>query len=608
MKINFKNFPIWRKFAFRIKPPIFPLKIKGEKEEVIGFSEIGIKKILLVFLSGLLICFSFPKWNFWFLAWMALVPMFLSVEKLGFWKSFFLGWFTGWAAFCGILYWIVPTFRAAGVHTIIGILSVALLSAYLGIYFGLFAAISEKFFKSFSKSIYILLCAALWVFLEYLRAHLFTGFPWGLLGYSQWKVLPVIQISEWTGVYGVSFLIVLINAFLVLVLNALVKKSFSIDVFRIGAFSVLLFLASILFGYYRLTNDLSRLPAGRLPLTTLSVAVLQGNIDQYKKWSSEYVKEILDTYEKLSGKVIHVDSTFRNFNLIPSPLRGEGEDEGENVGKITSPHLNPLPQGERKVGMMKSAPNLKSGSIDLIVWPETSVPGWVPQEEWLMKWIEKNVKQTGCYNLIGAVTRVENESCNSAFIFDSNGEIIGRYDKIHLVPFGEYVPFQTLMGRWIDVLNQLGGFDSGGNLKILDIPKAKLGVSICYEAIFPGLIRRQVAKGAEILVNITNDGWYLDTAAPEQHFTMNIFRAVENRRYLIRAANTGISGIIKPDGSLQEISKLNQETILSGTVIPNKEKTFYTRFGDLFAWLCFAMSAMGILFRKQGKEKVYENL
>lgn len=545
----------------------------------------------LAFFSGILICLSFPKWNLWFLAWVALIPLFYAIENLSFKKSFFLGWLTGTTAFCGILYWIVPTFQAAGVHIFVGVLSTFLLASYVGLYLGLFAGISQKFSRKFPFPFYLISSCALWVALEYARSHLFTGFPWGLLGYSQWKVPFLIQISEWTAVYGVSAIIIFFNLWMG---TTLPKWS------RIHFYSFLVYFIFLVVNLI-LLMDSKKFKSYRNE--RLSVAVLQGNIDQYKKWDSAFVKEILQTYRHLSEKACR--------QTTQSPNR-----------------------------LIAQAPSL-------IVWPETALPGWLlpagtallPQEKWLAEWTEETVKKTGTCNLIGAVTRENGKNYNSAFLFDAGGKNRERYDKIHLVPFGEFVPFQSYLGRWIGVLNELGGFYPGKNQKIVEIPikppsppatipsgrqpspsrgeevkvrvingmteelSTKLGVSICYEAIFPELIRKQVFAGAEILVNMTNDGWYLDTAAPEQHFSMNVFRAVENRRYLVRAANTGISGVILPDGSLPRVSKLNEKIVISSTVEPSQKKTFYTLYGNLFAWLCCGISLVGILFSLRSSEK-----
>ena len=479
-------------------------------------------KISLSLISGVLIFLSFPKWNLGFLGWIALVPIFYATQKCTNFKQIFKYCFlTGLTAFAGILYWIIPTFQAAEVSIFIGLLCLISLSSYIALYYAFFGLFYFYIQKKFSKN-HILISAAFWVALEFLRNYLFTGFSWGLLGYSQWKYPMLIQMAQWTGIYGVSGMLILSN----LILVEIIKTK------KIQKRSTLILFIAIIASFYLYQKPL-------VVENKISIAILQGNIDQYKKWSEEYVQEILNSYADLNKKI----SAEKNF---------------------THPHL--------------------------VIWPETAVPGWIPQDKNLMRWIQTTLHQTQTYHLIGAATQAESKNYNSAFLFDSFGKISGRYDKIHLVPFGEFVPFKNLLEQWIPVLNQLGGFDSGNGLEPLNINPSsiniKIGINICYEAIFPERIRLQVKNGADFLVNMTNDGWYLDTAAPEQHFAMNVFRAVENRRSLARAANTGISAIIAPNGQIQNRTKLNEKNLLQAEIIICKNKTFYTQFGDIFAWSC----------------------
>jgi len=453
-----------------------------------------------------------------------------------------MGFLTGWIAFCGILYWIVPTFKAAGVSLFIGVCSTALLSGYIALYFGIFAGLKEKFLNWGPGILKIALCGALWGSLEYIRNGLFGGFPWGLVGYSQWKVVPVIQFSEITGVYGVSVLILMVN----LMIYRVIRER------NIKIVSLLLCLFPLGMNFFLLSR------AKRISLEDpIPVTLLQGNVDQYKKWSQDFVSEILLTYDTLLKK---------------------GNRERE------------VPSDENR----------------LIVWPETSVPGWVPNEQWLVEWIQEKISQYPATHLIGAVSKIDDKNFNSAFLFSENGKVLGRYDKMHLVPFGEFVPIKSLLGKWIPVLNDLGGFDSGEKSRLLQLPKASVGVSICYEAIFSNLIRKQVKQGAELLINMTNDGWYLDTAAPEQHFSMNVFRAVENRRNFIRAANTGISGFISPIGKLLKLTRLNEEAVLNASVNPIQKMTFYSLYGDVFAWLCCLLTFAGSLGPLLKKRKLLQ--
>ena len=483
-------------------------------------------KAFLAAAGGGLYFLAFPKWNLGVLAWAALVPLLFALKESGGKRAFGLGFLSGWAAFCGILYWIVPTFRAAGVSLWVGVISVSLLSAYVALFWGAFAWI-------FSRLVIfrVIFGASAWVALEWLRNYLFTGFPWGSLAYTQWQALPLIQLSEFTGSYGVSFLVCAVNISLFEIFSE--RKVRRADAVALCLFFFLNFLA------FKMERG-REVPGEK----GLRVAILQGNIDQYRKWSAESAGEILRSYEGLA--------------------------------------LSP-----------------ESKSSGLILWPETALPGWYPGDEKISAWLGNLVRKTGTHHLAGAVTRNDGKALNSAFLLSPDGAPLSRYDKMHLVPFGEFVPMQSLLGRWIPVLNELGGFDGGAGPHPLDLNGVPLGVGICYESIFPENPRAQTRRGAQILVNLTNDGWYLDTAAPEQHFAMNIFRAVENRRYLVRAANTGISGIIEPSGRVSAKTRLGERGVLSGEVRPRRDLTLFTRRGDWFPLLCTIFASLGLMIKRK---------
>lgn len=494
---------------------------------------INAARLMLAAATAALLIAAFPKFNASGLAWVALAPLIWGSVELNPKRAFALSWLSGTLAFCGILYWILPTFDAARVSRAIGALSLVLLSGYIGLYFGVFGAgLSWLGGHALGTARGTAAAAGLWVALEWTRGHFLTGFPWGLLGYTQWQNPLLIQSAQWTSVYGTSFAIAASGLAIAAMLRA--RR------WLWGPALVALALpaSSMLLSATQRSGEASREP--------VRVALLQGNIDQYKKWDSEYEREILESYGGLVRDLAHSE---------PKPA--------------------------------------------LVIWPETSIPGWLPQEEWLLRWTSEQARASGAHHLVGSVTKDGAKSHNSAFLFAPDGNIVGRYDKIHLVPFGEFVPAQSVLGRWIGVLNELGGFHAGRQFDPLAVPGAKLGIGICYESIFPELMRRQAKNGAEILVNITNDGWYLDTAAPEQHFAMNVFRAVENRRPLARAANTGISGIIAPDGTILKETPLNIRTKLEHAVTPADGLTFYTRFGDLFAAACAAGALLAAVLRRR---------
>ena len=544
------------------------------------------RKIALCILSAIFLILSFPKTSLWPLAWISLVPLFFAVQNEKPLKSFLYGIITGLAAYCGILYWLVPTFSAAGEPKIIGIAVLILLSFYLAIYYGLFCLFirfAHPRLKSGATIRYSLLAAFLWVSLESIRTHLFTGFPWAVLGYSQWNNLPIIQISEFAGVYGVSFLIILVN---LTISNAIkndtkchpeteakglkskdrILRFAQNDNIKNCGFTLLLISVSLIFGFYKLKN------IGTSEHRNIkTVSILQGNIDQYKKWNEKYEQEIVDTYSELVSTFYRLPST-----LYPA----------------------------------------------LIVWPESSVPGFLKSDKKLYGWISDIAKKTGMQHLVASndykqvcyhrslgnsnkfdFTRSldykNGKFYNSAFLVSSDGKITDEYSKVHLVPFGEYILLRNFLSKFIKVVNEIGEFSSGEKHNVINSTAGKLGLNICFEAIFPNEVRKSVKNGAEVIINLTNDAWYLKTSAPYQHFTMNVFRAVENRRFVVRAANTGVSGFIDPSGRVKSKTEIFITTTLTDDIQPLNYLTFYTKFGDIFAYLCIIISIILLTFRKK---------
>lgn len=276
---------------------------------------------------------------------------------------------------------------------------------------------------------------------------------------------------------------------------------------------------------------------------TIKVSVLQPNIDQYKKWTLQYESEIEKNLENL---------------------------------------------------LTEAAPK----SPDLVVYPEAALPGYREEPKWL-EFIDRSGKIVKAHQLIGAVSSRNNKKYISAFLFDKEGKFIGVYDKEHLVPFGEYMPFGFL-SKYVPVLGKLGGFDAGSNRQDnISFNDINLAVGICYETIFGKMWRKKVRNSANILVNITNDGWYLNTAGPYQHFVPAVFRAVENDRPVIRAANTGISAYIDGTGKIIKKTELGERTVLTVDAKFKKRPltTFYTRFGDVFASLCMVLFLFLLLKR-----------
>jgi apolipoprotein N-acyltransferase len=506
------------------------------------------KDILLSFLSGILLILSFPSFDLEFLAWIALVPLLYAIEGKGSYQSFKLGFLAGVISFLGILYWIIVAVHTYGnVPLILSGLILLLLVAYLSLFIGAFTFLT-RFIQIRLGLQTFLFTPILWVALEYLRSFFLTGFPWANLGYSQYLNLPFIQIADITGAYGLSFIILLVNSTFFWVLHQWLRRTFPLKEVII---TVIILLVFLIYGYL----EMGRVDRQMVQNPTLNVGLAQGNIDQSIKWDESFEKETLKIYEKLSFRV-------------------------------------------------------SEGKLDLIIWPETATPFFFQDAKEYQPFIMDIPKKADAFLLFGTPSyRIEKGKVNhynSAYLVSPLGELIGKYDKIHLVPFGEYIPLQNLLFFIGSLGEGIGDFKSGKQIFNFSLPQGKFGVLICFEIIFPDLCRRFVKRGANFLVTITNDAWFGRTSAPYQHFSIATFRAVENRVFIARAANTGITGFIDPKGKIIKQGGIFTEEAMNGMIRLSNRKTFYTLYGDIFAWGCSAFSILLLvysLFPKPEKRK-----
>ena len=494
--------------------------------------------------SGILLAVAFPTLDLHLLAWIALLPLFFALRGQSVKNGFWLGGTAGIVYFAGTVHWVTNSVHFyGGIPIVPASLITLLLCAYLALYPAVFGAAAVHIRKN-HPSLFFVAAPALWTTLELARTYVFSGFPWSLLGYSQYLALPVIQIADITGVYGVSFLIVLINAALAeFIMN---RKSY------FGLLAALVTLMLVLgYGFVEL-----RTPEQR---SGMKVSVVQGNIEQDKKWDTAYQAETLAVYLRLTREA-----------LTEQP--------------------------------------------DLVIWPETAVPfyfsGVAPTDQAMTADLIAFVKQNRVPLLFGSPTYEVKPNRqiigrNSAFLISADGLVAATYHKIHLVPFGEYVPLKNVLFFVEKMVQAIGDFQAGDEYTVMTVPVhgngahagAKLGTVICYEIIFPDLVRRFVDNGANVITTVTNDAWFGRTAAPYQHFSMAVFRAVENRVPVARAANTGISGFIDAQGHILAASGIFTRTHLTHTIIPGTEKTFYTRYGDVFSYLCVLASIGLIIIR-----------
>jgi len=491
--------------------------------------------MFLAILSGILLILIFPNANLEFLAWFALVPLFLSIRNKGLKSAFGLGLLTGLISFLGIVYWI---------KILSPLIALLVLAFYLALYIAFFCFLLTVINRKLKSDIWYLISAPiLWVSVEYLRSSFPSGFPWALLGHSQYLNTPLIQISEFTGVYGVSFLIVLVN---VTIAHLITDHRSPITVLRkILPVVIVVVIVGVCFVYGKLILRNAHL----IPRNSeLKVGIVQGNVDLEEKWRGFHEK-VLDIHIRLTEEV--------------------AKEEPE-----------------------------------LIVWSETATASCLKHDGEDLIRLSNLAKRLKTHLLIGSLDLApEDNYYNSAFLISPQGNITYQYNKIHLVPFGEVIPLRRQIPFLARLVERMGGggFSPGEKLTIFNLNGERFGVLICYEGVFDNLVRKFVKNGADFIINITNDAWYERTSAPYQHFSSSIFRAIENRVPVVRAANTGVSGFIDSQGRIKKDLDIFIEGTLVDKISLKRQETFYTRFGNLFAYLCLGLSGLlliGTLIRK----------
>ncbi len=497
--------------------------------------------LVLSVASGVLLFFSFPKFGFGIFAWFSLVPLLYVLRGKSLSEGILIGFITGLVCNIGIIYWVtIVVVKYGYLPFYLGVLVMLLLAVYLSVYVSIFSA-GVIFFRG--RGIPEIISAPLlWTCLEYGKSNFFTGLPWENLAYSQYLNTSLIQIADITGIYGITFLVVFINCVLYDLIFVHTKKRKVLSEVVIGCVLVALVLS---YGVLRIDSLRETLKDAR----SVKVALIQGNIDQSIKWNPRYQSETLNTYRDLSL----------------GALQSEG---------------------------------------GLIVWPETAVPLFFQNVDDNHRDILRIAKKSKSYLLFGSPSFVREEGethlLNSAYLISPAGNVVGKYDKVHLVPYGEYVPFRSFFPFLEKLVVGAGDFCSGRGYYPLEMNGEKVGVLICFESIFPEISREYRKRGASLLVNITNDAWFGKSSAPYQHLSMAVFRAVENRLCLVRAANTGISAIIGPTGKIISKTGLFERTSFTGTVQFINHKTFYSRYGDLFALLCLVLLILPpFFFRKR---------
>ncbi|HEV2112535.1 MAG TPA: apolipoprotein N-acyltransferase [Terriglobales bacterium] len=507
--------------------------------------------------SGGLQVLIFPTPSLSTLCWIALVPLLLAILKqrstgpelisarglllsgTTAWQGFLLGYVSGIIWYAGSCFWVYHVMHAyGGLSAPVALGVLMLFCLYLALYHGAFGALLAHAAHSRSHGLRnaLLLAPFLWVAVELARARI-TGFPWDLLGTAQVDNLPLTRLATFTGVYGLSFIIMLMNCGIVATLYA--PRRARQQMLPV-AFAIAVMLQLGVFAKLRI------LPADNTAL------LVQPNVPLDASWTRESLDQTL-------------------HELV-------------DISKV--------PEGAR----INSAPRL-------ILWPESPAPLF-DNDQHLRESVTALARDQKAYvivDLVGVLPLKPGASeanlTNRAVLVTPNGEWASHYDKIHLVPFGEYIPFHELFSFASKLTREVGNYQPGQARTLFEIDAHKAGTFVCYESIFPDEVRRFAAEGADLFINLSDDGWYGDIGAPGQHLNMARMRAIENGRWLLRATNTGITASIDPMGRVVAQAPRNQRTTLLAPYSYVTNETVYTRYGAWFAWCCAIISTLGLFVR-----------
>jgi apolipoprotein N-acyltransferase len=472
-----------------------------------------------------LLALSFPKYGHPAVAFIALTPLFVALsgrqlQGVSPQRGFQLGLIAGFVHYAGTVYWTGDTVSTfGGLPVFVGVLVAGVLVLYMALYVALFGAAAAVIIRRFGAT-GVVLAPAAWVATEYIRGNLFGGFPWIPLGGSVVRLLPLAQIASLVGVYGLSWLLATLHACLALAVLAKGRTQMSAVVAALVIVAAPSMWGAARINEGRLTRDGS----------AVQVGLIQGNIPQEEKWNPGSAFTIFDRYLAMTRQAAAQGAQF-------------------------------------------------------VLWPESSTPFFFEEDIGGAEALRKVARETGVTILFGT-DQIERDRAgdryyNSAFVLDRAGSTAAVYRKMYLVPFGEYVPFKDLLFFVGPLVEAVSDFSPGQQVTMLPVNGHMASTAICYEVVYPDLMRKAVRAGSELLTTITNDAWYGTTSAPYQHFELAAMRAIEQGRYLVRSANTGISGIVDPYGRMLVRTNLFERTIVVGEVRFLQEQTVYARIGDV---------------------------
>ena len=520
-------------------------------------------------LSGILQVLPFPVagpvpvWRAG-LCWVGLTPLLWALTRktdqgmgLGAGQGAALGYLSGFLWYLGNCYWIYQTmYLYGGLDKPVAAGILILFSLYLGLYHALFGGIVGAIRSSFGAQTALLLSPFVWVAVELARARI-TGLPWDLLGIAQIENAALTRLAPIGGVYAISFVIALVNALWLVRIEIREQRHTRLVLTVVGVLLVVLYVIGV------------RSFAVRPRYQASATATL--------------VQENLEVGAAAKGPEPSAEQLLRSFAYLS---RHPGESMYLGMPERKGTPLVHFVQND-------SAPR----DSNLIVWPESPAP-FQEDDPQFRSAISALAREANAPVIVGNIA-IDRTTANTRgyFLFNAasfvapQGEFVGRYSKMHLVPFGEYVPFKSLFSFARNLLHEAGTFDAGATRTLFSVNGHRYGTFICYESIFADEIRQFVRNGADVLINISNDGWYGDTSAPWQHLNMVRMRAIENHRWILRATNTGVTSAIDPSGRVIEAAPRHVRTSIRVGFGYEHDLTFYAAHGDWFAWICALITA-----------------
>jgi apolipoprotein N-acyltransferase len=519
-------------------------------------------------LSGLLMIVCFPSLNWNLLVWFACTPLLIAVvNETRLAQAFLLGYVSGAVFLMGSCYWFVIVMqRYGGLSAPLALGVLILFAVVFSVLFGLYG-LAEAWVARYSRAMALALSPFLWVSIELLRTYYVTGFPWNLLGYAI-QADGLRQLASVTAVYGLSFLAASTSALVASAILLWRDRGFIMGntAVRFWTTPVLWFVLLVVINAI---HTPPHLPAGTNDTYLLQPDVPLGETD-LQRWQPSRDRAPLYGLLNLSFQAVCGSSGTQ----MRSP-------DAKNSGCATT-HTR------------------SAAATPIIVWAENPAPLVFSQDAVFRDAMKGLARRTGAYVIFNTVNFLGNDAekpLNSAMVLNPEGDVVMQYDKIHLVPFGEYVPAWAFPGRVGKIVSEVSNFVPGKAYRSAQTPQGAIAVPICYEDIFPQLVRRLTPKSAGVLVSISNDAWYGDSAARYQHLEMARLRAIENGRYLVRATNDGVTSAIDPYGRVLQMLPLHKAAVLSDRFSYLAGPTFYNAHGDVFAWGCVLVTLVILALR-----------